>query len=604
MTIYLKQSTASQEVLLPRFLDSVDGDSEETGLSIANTDIKIWKNGATTLADKNSGGATHIANGLYYCVLDATDTGTLGPLTIEVHKSGAQSVRVECVVLAANIFDSLIGGGDLLDVSVTQWLGTAASTPTVAGVPNVNVKTWNDLTTVDLPLAPTTAGRKLDVSTGGEAGIDWANVGSPTTTVGLSGTTVKTATDVETDTQDIQSRLPAALGANGNMKADVLDFSGTAGTFAAGRPEVNASHAGGTEWGSGAITAGVFASGAITSAKFAASAINSTVLATGAITSAKFALGAVDAAALAADAASEIAAAVWNLDATGHQTAGTFGEALGDPTSSGDSVRDLIATLSTHGDSTWATATGFSTHSAADVWAVATRLLTAGTNIVLAKGTGITGFNDLSAAQVNAEADTALADYDAPTKTEMDAAFAALNDPTAAAIADAVWEEAIADHSGTTGSTAEALNAAGAAGDPWTTVLPGLYGANSAGNILGNFLDVAISSRLAAAGYTAPLDAAGVRTAVGLASANLDTQLAALPTADENAAALLDLTDGIETSLTLRKAMRLLVSTNGSKVSGAGTGTEVFRDFNDTKDRVTASDDADGNRTAITYDLT
>jgi len=39
---------------------------------------------------------------------------------------------------------------------------------------------------------------------------------------------------------------------------------------------------------------------------------------------------------------------------------------------------------------------------------VATRLLTAGTNIALAKGTGVTGFNDLSAAQVNAEVDTAL----------------------------------------------------------------------------------------------------------------------------------------------------------------------------------------------------
>lgn len=60
------------------------------------------------------------------------------------------------------------------------------------------------------------------------------------------------------------------------------------------------------------------------------------------------------------------------------------------------------------------------------VWSAATRLLTAGTNIVLAKGTGITGFNDLSAAQVNAEVDTALADYDAPTKAELDAAVAPL----------------------------------------------------------------------------------------------------------------------------------------------------------------------------------
>jgi len=60
-------------------------------------------------------------------------------------------------------------------------------------------------------LKPTTAGRTLDVSAGGEAGIDLANVGSPTTTLNLSGTTIKTATDVETDTQNIQSRIPSGL---------------------------------------------------------------------------------------------------------------------------------------------------------------------------------------------------------------------------------------------------------------------------------------------------------------------------------------------------------------------------------------------------------
>jgi len=76
-------------------------------------------------------------------------------------------------------------------------------------------------------LQPTTAGRTLDVSATGEAGIDWANVGSPTTTVGLSGTTVKTATDVETDTADIQSRIPAALTGDGNIKADALYIGGT-----------------------------------------------------------------------------------------------------------------------------------------------------------------------------------------------------------------------------------------------------------------------------------------------------------------------------------------------------------------------------------------
>jgi cell division protein ZapA (FtsZ GTPase activity inhibitor) len=81
-------------------------------------------------------------------------------------------------------------------------------------------------------LKPTTAGRTLDVSAGGEAGIDWANVGSPTTVVGLSGTTIKTATDVETDTADIQTRLPAAL-VSGRIDASVGAMAANVMTAAA-----------------------------------------------------------------------------------------------------------------------------------------------------------------------------------------------------------------------------------------------------------------------------------------------------------------------------------------------------------------------------------
>ncbi len=131
MTIFLKQSTASQEVLLGRFVDSTDGNTEETGLTIANTDIKLHKAGGTTTPSKNSGGATHISNGLYYAVLDATDTDTLGSLVIHVHVAGALSVKTECVVLAANVFDSLIGGGDTLDVQVT---GMGAGVVTAAAI--------------------------------------------------------------------------------------------------------------------------------------------------------------------------------------------------------------------------------------------------------------------------------------------------------------------------------------------------------------------------------------------------------------------------------------------------------------------------------------
>lgn len=47
-------------------------------------------------------------------------------------------------------------------------------------------------------------------ATPGHAGLDWGKVINPTTVVGLSGTTVKTATDVETDTQDLQNQIGAA----------------------------------------------------------------------------------------------------------------------------------------------------------------------------------------------------------------------------------------------------------------------------------------------------------------------------------------------------------------------------------------------------------
>lgn len=122
--IYLKASTASQEVLLGPFVDSTDGVTAETALTIANTDIKIFKAGATTLASKNSGGATHISGGNYYAVLDATDTDTVGSGTIVVQVSGALAVRHDFTVLPALVYDSLIAGSDNLQVDTIQAAGT------------------------------------------------------------------------------------------------------------------------------------------------------------------------------------------------------------------------------------------------------------------------------------------------------------------------------------------------------------------------------------------------------------------------------------------------------------------------------------------------
>lgn len=75
---------------------------------------------------------------------------------------------------AGSFFDIVITTGTVDSVSV---VGTVVASFTIRK---------------NSALKPTTAGRTLDVSAGGEAGVDWANVGSPTTAVNLSGTDIQT----------------------------------------------------------------------------------------------------------------------------------------------------------------------------------------------------------------------------------------------------------------------------------------------------------------------------------------------------------------------------------------------------------------------------
>lgn len=256
---------------------------------------------------------------------------------------------------------------------------------------------------------------------------------------------------VSADVAAIKAVLPSALGANGNIKADVRDFGGTAGTFASGRPEVNTTHIAGTAWASTTL-----------------------------------------------------------FTLASHDPGATLGTST------------LTQSQVTGG--------AYALNSASFAFNAALDLTTT------------------QKASVNTEADTALSDVgltstvtgriDVATSTRL-ASASYTAPPTAAANADAVWDEILSGHV-VSGSAGEALAAAGAAGDPWITALPGSYSAGQAGYIVGTFVDAAVSTRLATSGYTAPLSAAGTRTALGLASANLDTQLDALPTATENADALLN----------------------------------------------------------------
>jgi len=123
----LKQSTAVTVVLGP-FLDSTDGNTQETALTIAQVDIRVSKNGGAFAQTNNVAGATHMEKGNYSVPLDATDTNTLGAVRVHIHVTGALAVWVdEFQIVPANVWDSLVGNTDTLQADLTQLGGVAQS---------------------------------------------------------------------------------------------------------------------------------------------------------------------------------------------------------------------------------------------------------------------------------------------------------------------------------------------------------------------------------------------------------------------------------------------------------------------------------------------
>lgn len=125
-------------------------------------------------------------------------------------------------------------------------------------------------------------------------------------------------------------------------------------------------------------------------------------------------------------------------------------------------------------------------------------------------------------------------------------------------IAAATWDLATSGHT-TSGSFGAAMNAAGSAGDPWATSLPGSYGSGTAGKIVGD----------------------GVVT---LASDGLDAVI-------------------VETGVNARQALSPILAASAGVLSGATTGTIVIKGGNVATTRITATTDTNGNRTAVTLAL-
>lgn len=92
--------------------------------------------------------------------------------------------------------------------------------------------------------------------------------------------------------------------------------------------------------------------------------------------------------------------------------------------------------------------------------------------------------------------------------------------------------------------------------------------------------------------------------AVDAAGAEWCDQLINLQPATQTVEDLPAFSSIVEGSYTFVQALRLLNSALGSKVSGMAGTNPVFRDISDTKNRINATVDSNGNRSAITLDLT
>lgn len=244
--MYLKQSTASQSVLIGPFVDSTDGVTAETGLTIANTDIRLSANGGN-MAAKTSGGGTHDEAGWYTITLDATDTATVGRLQLSVAVAGALPVWAEFQVLEENVYDAWLGasaaaGTDLAAIltdtaDMQPKLGTPAGADMSADIAAVKSDSAAILTDTGTDGVVVAAASKSDYrlsSTGVDDILDEVTEGTTTLRQLMRGfaavllgkaSGLDTTSAVYRDIGDSKDRITATVDADGNRSAVTRDLT-------------------------------------------------------------------------------------------------------------------------------------------------------------------------------------------------------------------------------------------------------------------------------------------------------------------------------------------------------------------------------------------
>jgi hypothetical protein len=135
---------------------------------------------------------------------------------------------------------------------------------------------------------------------------------------------------------------------------------------------------------------------------------------------------------------------------------------------------------------------------------------------------------------------------------------------------------------------------------------PAGVAANITGDITGSLSGaVGTVTLLSANAVAVGSIATGAITAGAIAADAIGASELAADAANEIADALLDRADAVETGLTPRGALRLCSSASAGTLSGADTTTVTIKNaVADSKARITATVDSDGNRSAVSTDVT
>ena len=488
---YLKQSTTTTIQLGP-FLDDTDGKTAEEGLTLASTDFWLSKAGAAFANPNDTNAGTHDRAGWYRKQLNATDTATLGRIMVSVHESGALPVWREFMVLPANVFDSLVAGSDYLEVDIEAISGdeTAADNLELdydgTGLAKANSTIGTVTTNTDLVTAVAIR-TEIDSNSSQLTAIVADTDELQTDDVpGLIGAlNDPTAVAIRTEIDSNSSQLAAIVADTGELQTDdvpgliaALNNISTADLTAAltalhldhllaveydpaskpGAPtallnELVESDGGVSRFTENALEQAPSGTGA--SAATIADAVWEELIADHSGTSGSTAEALAGA---SAPSAADVADAVLDEALAGHVVAGSLGKAVADIES--DVTAVLADTNELQTDDIPSQISALNDPTAA---AVADAVL----DEALA-GHVAAGSLGKAAADIETDVTAVLADTDELQQDDVPGLIGALNDPTAAAVADQVWEEAIADHSGTSGSTAEALDAAGGGSTPAT----------------------------------------------------------------------------------------------------------------------------------------